>query len=552
MTLRLHSDWRYLEQEFGCSIRDRFLMAIRSLDNPRAVTPFLLEAGGRRFGLYLHVERGNVEAARIPPDIAPVYYKPYFLLEMPAPGEEAHASLADAVERLAGGERRLVLDPAAPLSVATELQSRFAVELEAAPAPGTVTLVEVACNSISARLHRGRAAAAKAASRLLEKSPVRDRLRPWLQTPADTRFATLDAALSVARLSAVVVSSTLNAQEIGGIPVGRKQRPLAVIYRPGEGRAWIMEPGCAAGGRQFASPQAALNHAAVGGRLGIETEDLAFGLSQALGINAREWVPADGVIRQWRDENTLADLPYYIIASRTTRHAIEAALAHATEALRERERVTEMDSYGRYLAGMRDFAAAALPGLRVARTLTNFHCGSRTVFPANPAAYPLDGTMNTLKIDSGCLLFDDEGVLLGCSDIARTIATTEAARELYALFEDGVRHRLIPGARAGRAGAELHADAVDAVWSQRARLAGNPLFVDFKDPVRAFDRDVGHLLGKNNLAHLRFVSNEIKVLREGMIACCEYQWPIKGHAVAYEDTCLVTAEGGLNLTSDEG
>ena len=551
MALRLHSDWRYLEQEFGCSIRDRFLMAIRSLDNPRAVTPFLLEAGARRFGLYLHVEKGNVEAARISPDIVPVYYKPYYLLEKPVDGEAAHATLADAVGWAAGDERRLVLDACAPVSVATELKARFKVDLEDAPVPGTVTLREMSCRAIAARLHRGRPDAASAATRLLEKTSSRIPLRPWLQTPADTRFATLDAALSAAGFAAVVVSSTLNSQEIGGVPVGSKHRPLAVIYQPGEECAWVMEHGCVAGGKQFSSPQAALTHVAAGGCLGIETEDLGCGLARALGLDAREWRPADLVIRKWRDENTLADLPYYIIASRTTRHAIEMALNHATEALRRSERATEMDSYAPYLAGMHQFAAAALPGLRVARTLTNFHCGARTVFPANPAAQPLDGSINSLKIDAGCLLFDEEGFLLGCSDIARTIATSDPARELYAIFEDSVRHRLIPGARAGRSGRDIHADAVDAVWSQRARLAGNPLFVDFPDPVRAYDRDVGHLLGKNNLAHLRFVSNESQVLREGMIACCEYQWPLKGHAVAYEDTCLVTAAGGLNLTRDE-
>ena len=27
-----------------------------------------------------------------------------------------------------------------------------------------------------------------------------------------------------------------------------------------------------------------------------------------------------------------------------------------------------------------------------------------------------------------------------------------------------------------------------------------------------------------------------------MIACCEYQWPLKGNAIAYEDICLVTQE----------
>ena len=36
-----------------------------------------------------------------------------------------------------------------------------------------------------------------------------------------------------------------------------------------------------------------------------------------------------------------------------------------------------------------------------------------------------------------------------------------------------------------------------------------------------------------------------------MIACCEYQWPIAGHAIACEDACPVIPYGGLSLTSGE-
>ena len=110
---------------------------------------------------------------------------------------------------------------------------------------------------------------------------------------------------------------------------------------------------------------------------------------------------------------------------------------------------------------------------------------------------------------------------------------------------------MIPNVRAGRTGEAMHRAGVDAVWNERARLAGNSLFVNLDAPERQYDRDVGHLLGKNNLAHLRLVPGDGGTLREGMIACCEYQWPLRSHAIAYEDTCLVTAEGGLNLTSDE-
>ena len=46
--MRLHGEWRYVEQEVGCSVRQQFLTPVRSLDNPRAITPLLLETGGRR------------------------------------------------------------------------------------------------------------------------------------------------------------------------------------------------------------------------------------------------------------------------------------------------------------------------------------------------------------------------------------------------------------------------------------------------------------------------------------------------------------------------
>jgi Xaa-Pro aminopeptidase len=546
----MHTDWAYLEQEFGCSIREHFLMAVRSLDNPKAVTPFLLLHDGRRYGLFLHVEKGNVEAARLPPDIAQLYYRPYFTFQ-PDEAAAVYRSLGDAIENAGAGERNIIIDVAAPIALAAELSERFSLSLEDGPEIGSVTARQFDCAHVAERLRRGRPQACQAAARLLERSPAKTGLLPFLTEHEDRRFAALDVAIADAGLAGVLVSSTLNVQEIAGVPVGAKHRPLAAFYAPRERHAWVLYAGVAQGGRQFASPKAALEHIAPAGMLGVETEDLSVGLARALGIDQREWRPADRDLRRWRDENTLPDLPYYIIASRTTRHAIDTALGFATRALEQSAPVTEMDAYWRYLAAMREFAPAALAGARATRTLTNFHCGARTIFPANAAAHRLDASINTLKIDAGCLLFDDEGFLLGCSDIARTVCLSQPARELYALFEKNVRRRLIPGMRAGRAGEELHAEATRAVWDERAKLGANPLFVDLKAPQTEYDRDVGHLLGKNNLAHLRLVRGEKNALREGMIACCEYQWPLAGHAIAYEDTCLVSAAGGLNITSDE-
>ena len=548
--MRLHSDWAYLEQEFGCSIQQQFLMGVRSLDNPRAVTPFLLESHGRRFGLFLHVERGNVEAARLPPDMEPVYYRPYFTFEPSEEPSSVHDELGDAIESVAAAGEPLIVDRRLPIAIADTLAERFDVQVENEGEPGPVTARAVSRTDVTDALGRHRSRGADAARRLLSASELRHSIEPYLQGGMDLRFDALDTCLEDAGLTALVVSSRLNVQEIGGVPVRAKRRPLAVLYLTGD-TVWTIEPGRDEDGRVFPSAAAAMSDLCSSGTVGVESEDVDCSTRRSLGLDARDTRPADNLLRKWRDRSTVLDLPFYVIATRASAHAIDGALAFARDAIDEGRPVTEMDAFAVYMDRLRSFAADAMPGTRTARTLTNFHTGARTIFPANPAPYPLDRACNVLKVDAGCLLFDAEGYLLGCSDIARTLALSEAGRDLYRRFREGVRRTLIPAVAAGRCGQDIHEIGVAAIWDKRRELDANPLFVDLDRPDLSYDRDVGHLLGKNNLAHLRFAHGDRETLQEGMIACCEYQWPIAGHAIAYEDTCLVTPQGGLNLTSDE-
>ena len=59
------------------------------------------------------------------------------------------------------------------------------------------------------------------------------------------------------------------------------------------------------------------------------------------------------------------------------------------------------------------------------------------------------------------------------------------------------------------------------------------------------------LHGDDNPARLRFAHGDRETLLEGKVACCEHQRPVAGHAIAHEDTCPATPQGGLNLTCDE-
>lgn len=543
--MRLHCDPGYVERQFGCSLTDRFLMPVRSFDNAKSVSPFILEKGDRRYGLFPHVEKGNVEAALLPPDIEPVFYQPYFTLD--PPGENAaFPTLEDALIHVADGERTLHVDRRLPVGVTKRLEKSFQIGHEVGPASGTVTITQVSKHEVLRGADTHRATCAAIAAALLQRSPHRTRLLEYLDARHDGRFATLDTLMAEEGLSAVVASSILNVQDIAGVPMWGSRRPLAVVYAASE--ICLIEAGVGAG-RSYPTIAAAFAALLPSGRVGIEMDDVETWLCREAGLDQREHTAVDHLLRRWRDLNTLPDLAYYVITTRASEVALRRALEFAESHVAAGDQLTEIDAYRVYLDTLRGFMAAHALGFRVGRTLTNFHSGARTIFPSNASAYPLSPAVNTLKIDAGCLLLDPAGMLLGCSDIARTLCFSEAGRELYELFRRGIRNTAIPGCTAGAAGREIHTSAVGVLQSDRG-LTANRLYPGLPS-VAAYNRDTGHLLGHNNLTHLKFTHGETATLREGMIACCEYQWPIANHSIAYEDTCLVTPNGGINLTVDE-
>lgn len=544
----LHSDWTFVEQAFGCSLPDRFLMALRSFDNTHSVTPFIVESRGRRFGLFIHVEKGNVAAAHLPANIVPVFYQPYFNFDPGDRPPHVHLTLEDALAAIADGDRCLSVDGSLPMALTRRLARRFDLSLPA-PWDESVTIRRITRADILARHMRDRPRGAEIARKLLERSRHRDAIAPFLAPVADDRFMRLDALLSAAGAKAVLARSIVNVQELAGVPMRGRDRPLAAIYRP-DGDVLVIERGPGADGPRFPSLRDALREAVPTGPLAVEEDDLETSLALAFGLDERDTLAGDILLRRWRDEGTRPDLPFYVITTRASRHAIDAALAFTAARVEAGLPVDEMDGYAVYLQAMQDFFRQHAPDFVVARTLTNYHAGARTIFPSNAAPFAIDKSAGTLKIDVGCLMVAPDGMMLGCSDIARTLCFDEDSRRYADLFETGVRDVLIPACRAGTKGADIHALGVRFVTEASDRFSGNSLFHDIGYAPDAYARDLGHLLGRNNLTHLKFTASESGVLKEGMIACCEYQWPVGRHAVGYEDTCLVTSSGGLNLTVD--
>lgn len=308
--MHLHSDWSYIEHQFGCAFHDRFLMALRAFDNTKSVTPFLLEKDGARFGLFLQVETGNVEAAQLPPDITPVYYQPYFNFDDPAP--PAHASFEDAISAIADGHSNLTVDPRLPIGMTRRLQSRFKLDFEERPQPGTISVRTIRPAAALERLTLHRPRMNQIASRVLERSSIRERIAAYLIDRPDRRFVLLDELLVHAGAEAVVASSIINVQELTGLPMRGKRRPLAVVYTRGGG-IHVVEAGRVEGAAIFENVAGALDAIAPSGSVAVEEDDVETWLATALRLDRRIVIAGDTLLRVWRDRSTLPDLGLSLI-----------------------------------------------------------------------------------------------------------------------------------------------------------------------------------------------------------------------------------------------
>lgn len=167
-------------------------------------------------------------------------------------------------------------------------------------------------------------------------------------------------------------------------------------------------------------------------------------------------VPGDFLLRVWRDRSTLPDLGAYVVTTRASRHAMNQALDFARSAVADERLITELDAFDVYLSALRGFFQEFAPDFRVARTLTNFHSGARTMFPSNPAHHPVTKAARTLRIDAGCLMMIPDGMMLGCSDIARTLCFEESDQAILDTFQSAIRPRLIPACPPGASGRDIH------------------------------------------------------------------------------------------------
>ncbi len=560
--MELITDLKVIRKEIGLRLEESSLYPRLHLDGYKDVTPILIKAGKQYALLMKEVDTGNYtaggtgEAALKKHKVRTIYYHSYFTWDKVAkkraefPPDEG-AALAKAFK-----VKEIKVYPDMPLERFRILKRRFDLAFAADPAFKERTLVyRLDPKKAQAAFLRKREAitrwALKAADRDLKMTPEdRKDLKKLLRMAPFRSLKMLDDLMREKGLAALLASSPVNVQEMTGLPYDRIPGDVLALYV--RGKIYLLSPrplknfGLKKEEASFPTLKEAISRLAEKGPLGVEEKHLDIGRALTLGLNRLK--DASGLFRFWREVRGGQDLGAYIIAALATKDAIEGALIMAAKKLAEKKPIAEKDVEKKFYRLLKEYGKKAKVPVELAPYFTVLHAGIRTPYPSPPGNFRLSTKIRSLKLDAG-ILVKDQGLILACSDLARSLAMEPTGKDLYDLLEKAMVEGAIPAGREGRTGEEVYWAGMKLLLREEKTLRGRKLLPSNGFLEKDYNRDIGHALGKQDTPILFFQKGEKgQRLKLGMVSSIEFHWPYKGYGFGVEDMFVAGPQKGINIT----
>jgi Xaa-Pro aminopeptidase len=546
--IELTNDPDVIRKVTGFDPWEHSLLPKLSVDGYRSVMPVMATGDGEIPRIFMkEIDRTNVEhlehqAARF------VWYAPYFTFGGLREPSDAWSDLETALRNEVHGP--VGLDPAMAVQTYRTIQATLGVgersgDAFAVPRKHYV----VARRDVAAAFEPGRTELKQAAAPLIADLGG-SRFEPWLTRVPEDRFEVLDRLLEEAGLEALFVASPLAIQDLTGVPMRAIGDEAWAVYPRGSDVVHLLArvevPW--AGLPLAARAPAALKDVVGTSRVGFEDVALSFTAWTGFGLGELDAEPATELLRRWRELRSWEDVPATVIVSRVTLEAINDALAHVEHELAAGRRVSELDAYERYRSRVESFIRDRGLPITVRTYFTHCHAGDRSHFPASATDHEVT-ERSSLKIDGGLEVYDSRGMFLGVSDITRSAVGSSRARAFYELLDRALVEGAIASCRPGVKGADVFGAGLSYLEPHRDDIISGGFMPPSDAPLTdLFDRNIGHLIGKQEPATVEFHSSDSGSLEAGMVAAAEIQWPYAGYIIGTEDVFLVTDDGPLNLT----
>jgi len=558
--MELITDLGAIRKEIGLRLEERTLYPRLNLDAYKDVTPMLIKKGRKDYFLLVkEVETGNftrggsAEPVIRKHKVRPIYYSSYFTWDKQTRKiKEFPPDEATALEK-AFGTKTLSIHADIALDRFRRLSQKFDLTLTSPPKfPGKTWAYELASRGVESAFLKKRKVVNRWAWGAVEKELKmipKDRalVKKLLSRRPFRAFQVLNQLMKEAGLPSVLASSPINLQEMTGIPFDQIKSELLSLYAGG--KVYLLSPRPVQGLKgkiAFPTLREAVEALAGKGALGVEEKNLDIRRSLALGLTRLK--NASNLFRAWREIRSGQDLGGYILASLGTKYAMEGALERAANRLKARKPVFEKDVEKEFYRLLKEFEKQKKTPLQLEPYFTVLHAGIRTPYPSLPGIFRLSEKMNSLKLDAG-IVVKDRGLILACSDLARSITTNRKGEDLYRLMEKAMLEGAIPGGREGRTGEEVYWAGMRPLLKEEKKLRAWKLIPGGGSLKRDYNRDIGHTFGKQESTTLFFKKGEnSQELRSGMVSAIEYQWPYRGYALGIEDMFVVGPKYGINIT----
>jgi Xaa-Pro aminopeptidase len=557
--MELITDLKAIRREIGLRLDNSSLYPKLNLDAYKDVTPILVKRGVNQYALLVkEVETGNftpggaAEPVIRKQRVKVIYYSSYFTWEKVASRRAEFPPDEVAALKKVYRERTLTVHPDMALDRFRRLSQGFEIKKASSASQGKTWVYRLDPKKVEAAFLRKRSTINRWAEKRVKeelKASLEDKetIRRFLYRPPFRAFGVLQELMRKAKLRAVLASSPINLQEMTAVPFDRIGEGFLSLYT--RGKIYLLTPCPLPGYRSlgvFSTLAEAVDKLAGKAALGVEEKNLDVGRASALGLNRLQ--NASNLFRAWREARSGQDLGAYILGSLGTKYAMEGALAMASQRLMDKQMVYEKDVERSFYRLLKEYEKKTQSPLQLAPYFMVLHSGVRTPYPSLPGFFRLSPAINSLKLDAGILVKDD-GLVLACSDLARSIVVDKKGMDLYLLLEKAMLEGAIPGGREGETGEGVYWAGVNPLLKEEKTLRAWKLIPPAGLLRKHYNRDIGHTFGKQESTTLFFKKGEKgQTLKQGMVSAIEYQWPYKGYALGIEDMFVVGPRYGINIT----
>lgn len=546
--LRLSANLDTLATDFALYPHTSLLFTAIRLDSHPLVRPLIAHSDSTDPVLLVRQqEQGNVLSAGVAAERIR-FYAPWVTLDpRPVAGVEVAQSLTSLVGELAQGET-VRLDADVVYSHQMTLAETLTVEIEPAIS-SPVRVHTLSTSEIVARFNEWRRRGARAAADLISEVPHLLGLAEHFGT-SDTRFTGLESLAAERSIDGLVLLAPPNFSEV----TGRAGIGDCAVWIPGSDQVYVLTNDAVHGGRygdaigEYPSLADAVAALAPGKRIGIEEEFISVGVAGQLVDAGLDLIPASIDLAHWRDIRDHEDLPFQVIAARTSVYAIEEALSWAERKIDAGDEFTELDIYRRYVEFIDEFKSDNSIDLEIEPYFTNLHSSNRMLFPGPPVDFPINDETTCIQLDAGVQVTID-GVVVATSDMARSLPRTPAAKEAYEFFFTVVREGIIGQLRPGVVCEDVHEGTLEFLAPHLPRMIEIGMLgqdTDFDGIYRG--RNVGHLMGKQES-----FANELRpgykhTLDIGSFGAAEIPWRYGDVAIGTEDLWFIGRDRTFILT----